>query len=820
MSYMDHGGYHQQEEDLYSFGDDGMEDDMMQGNAFFGGNPFSNYGFNSTETLMNDFGESNMAPGTRGGPTRPLVSGNPWGGVPGTASRGAFGTASAVGAGEEVQQRPMTSINAAGFSSKKKDPLSENFVGGRGRAPALQKKSEISDEDAAAEMELGVHRSVEESALLCQNKDFALALDKAKEAEKREKALLRFREEKQINQEQNVELSYVVQFNLARVYQLNGMYTESLETYEAIVRNKATFEHAGRLRVNMGNIYFEKGDYPLAIKMYRMALDQITNDYKTIRNKIRKNIGVSLIKLGQYSDAISNFEEVIENNNNDIDAAFNLVVCHFSTGNKKEMRKAFLRLLNVNIPGLPADEDLDDEHNSLINDALRDYLKDHQRKQFDFILKSAKLIAELIEDDWEKGYDFVIEQLKSYELKREKCNIVSEVEMTKALTYMKHKQFSKAIEALKSFEKKDRKLQARSATNLSFLYLLEGDMKNAEKYASTAVESDKYNANALVNRGNCHYLNKELREAKEYYQRALECESDCVQAIYNLGIVTRDLREYEESLACFRKVHSMIPENIEVIYQLASVHSKMGDNITAIEWFNVLITLVPTDPGVLYDLGTIYAKENDESQSFNYYLESYKNYPINLDVISWLGFYFVKNDIYEKALAYFERASEIQPNKSDWQLMVASCHRRIGNLQQAKKCYERIHNKDPENYECVQYLEQICRDLNLRKEERMYAEKKAKLKNRMKEKQEEQERLKEESKENTKEEHDKLHQELKNHEKTIDMVIAANKSPTAKSKPQPTFDIENDTNVNDRKIENEDDMLNVDADDYIDSLYN
>ncbi|KAF0984560.1 hypothetical protein FDP41_000459 [Naegleria fowleri] len=809
-----------QEEDLYSFGD-GMDEDIQ--GAF--GNAFSNYGYNSTETLLNDFGDSmSTAPGypaTRGGPMRPLQSGNPWGGIPGTASRGPFvGTASAMLAGEEIQQRPMTSINAAGFSSKKKDPLSENFVGGRGRAPPLQKKSENSDAYMAAEMELNVHKAIEESAMLCHTKDFAMALDKAKEAEKREKALLRFKQEKQLNQDPNHELSYAVQFNLARAYQLNGMYTEALDTYDAIVRNKE-FEHAGRLRVNIGNIFFEKGDYPLAIKMYRMALDQITNEYKTIRNKIRKNIGVALIKIGQYSDAIANFEEVIENNNNDIDAAFNLVVCHYSTGNKKEMRKAFLRLLNVNIPGLPADEDLDDEHNSLMNDGLRDYLKDYQRKQYDFILKSAKLIAELIEDDWEKGYDFVIEQLKSYELKREKCNIVSEVEMTKALTYMKHKQFQKAIEALKQFEKKDRKLQARSATNLSFLYLLEGDMKNAEKYANIAVESDKYNANALVNRGNCHYLNKEYREAKEMYQRALECESDCVQAIYNLGLVTRELREYEEALVCFRRVHSMIPENIEVIYQLASVHAKMGDNITAIEWFNVLITLVPTDPGVLYDLGTIYAKENDESQSFNYYLESYKNYPINLDVISWLGFYFVKNDIYEKALAYFERASEIQPNKIDWQLMVASCHRRVGNLQQAKKCYERIHNKDPENYECVQYLEQICRDLNLRKEERIYAEKKAKLKNRMKEKQEEQEKQEQEVKEEKKEENDRLQQELKNHEKTIDMVIAANKSPSSKSvNKQASFDSDTDLNVNDKRVENEDDMLNVDTDDYIESLYN
>ena len=50
----------------------------------------------------------------------------------------------------------------------------------------------------------------------------------------------------------------------------------------AIVRNKQ-FPHAGRLRVNMGNIYFEQKKYTTAIKMYRMALDQIPGTAKEVR---------------------------------------------------------------------------------------------------------------------------------------------------------------------------------------------------------------------------------------------------------------------------------------------------------------------------------------------------------------------------------------------------------------------------------------------------------------------------------------------------------------------------------------------------------
>ena len=48
----------------------------------------------------------------------------------------------------------------------------------------------------------------------------------------------------------------------------------------------------------MGNIYFQQRKFPLAIKMYRMALDIIPTSSKEMRCKIQKNIGLAFVKLG------------------------------------------------------------------------------------------------------------------------------------------------------------------------------------------------------------------------------------------------------------------------------------------------------------------------------------------------------------------------------------------------------------------------------------------------------------------------------------------------------------------------------------------
>lgn len=75
---------------------------------------------------------------------------------------------------------------------------------------------------------------------------------------------------------------------MANQYAANDMYTESLNTYQVITKNKM-FHNANRLKVNMGNIYVKLGHYPKAIKMYRMALDQVPNTHKDLRYSVFKN---------------------------------------------------------------------------------------------------------------------------------------------------------------------------------------------------------------------------------------------------------------------------------------------------------------------------------------------------------------------------------------------------------------------------------------------------------------------------------------------------------------------------------------------------
>jgi intraflagellar transport protein 88 len=63
-----------------------------------------------------------------------------------------------------------------------------------------------------------------------------------------------------------------------------------------------------------------------------------------------------------------------------------------------------------------------------------------------------------------------------------------------------------------------------------------------------------------------------------------------------------------------------------------------------------------------------------------------------------------KQDQFEKAIVYFERAFQIQPREVKWQMMIASCYRRMNLFNEALKVYEDIYAEYPDNLDCLRGL--------------------------------------------------------------------------------------------------------------------
>ncbi|XP_020568872.1 intraflagellar transport protein 88 homolog isoform X2 [Oryzias latipes] len=692
--------------------------------------------FNSTfftEELENDIGFQQALRTSQG--RRPLMTAK----LPGTAIGGrplasSFGSrvplASSAGrpvtgAVQEGAARPMTSIRAAGYTSTMMRGSTFDTLGQhRGPAPPLEGKNEDAPEEKIKIMEKKVNDLIEESCMAYSSGASQLALEKAKEARRKEQALVRQREQSGTADHINLDLTYSVLLNLANQYEHNEMYPEALNTYQVIVKNKM-FNNPGRLKVNMGNIYFQQKNYPKAIKFYRMALDQISNAHKEMRIKIMQNIGVVFLRMGQYSDAITSFEHIMRESPN-ITTGYNLVLCNYATGDREGMKKAFQMLISVPL-GID-DEDkyipaTDDSSTNMVidaikNDKLYQMERDKKAQAEKYIMTAAKLIAPAIETSFASGFDWCVDMVKASQY----VELANDLEINKAITYLRQKDFNQAVETLKTFEKKDSRVKSVAATNLSFIYFLEKDYDQADRYADLAMNANRYNPAALVNKGNTVFVKQDYEKAAEFFKEALKNDSSCTEGLYNLGLTYKRLNRLEDALDCFLKLNAILRNSDQVMCQIADLYEQLGDLQQAIEWLMQVISVTPTDPHILAKLGKLHNDEGEKSQALHYYSESFRYFPSNINVITWLGAYYLDTQFCENAIQYFERATLIQPTQVKWQLMVASCYRRSGNYQKALETYQNIHRKFPDNVECLRFLVRLSTDMGL-KEVQDYATK-------------------------------------------------------------------------------------------------
>ena len=501
----------------------------------------------------------------------------------------------------EAGARPMTSVSGAGYSSVQKrgttfDPMNQALRGVAGVAPSLDAMEEDSAEDKIKAMEKAIGELIEQSAIANSRGDYITATEKAKEAGKKERQLVRYREQAGLSEGISLDLTYAVLFNLAVQYEANDMYSEALNMYNVIVKNKM-FQHAGRIKLNIGNIYFKQGNMSKAIKYFRMALDQVPTTQKEMRIKIMQNIGAVFVKMAQYNDAVTSYEHIMSEKP-DFQSGLNLILCYFALGDKEKMTKSFNKLLTVNL-GLD-DEDKytansENPQESVYLDAIRnDSLRQLERKRKIIaercIIAASKVIAPVIGNSFSEGFDWCVEQVKTSSYHE----LANDLEIHKAIIYLKERDFAQAVSILKTFEKKDTPVKSQAATNLSFIYFLQGNRDNAKRYADAAVKADRFNSASLTNKANGLYLDGDPDGAIALYKEALENDFSCHEALYNLGLVYKRLRNFRESLECFMKLHNIARSNAQVLYQIASLFELLKDNTQAMEWMMQCIGVAPT----------------------------------------------------------------------------------------------------------------------------------------------------------------------------------------------------------------------------------
>lgn len=629
-------------------------------------------------------------------------------------------TATAGGTVKQVV-RPTTGMRPVGYTSEAGrlyDPALSQRTAMK-KTIVLDTKKQEQPEEKYKGLEAKILYLLEESILEStgQIPSLSSALNKAKEASSLDRTLLRLRDQNGGSAYHNFDITFSVLFNLANVYAKNKMFAEALNTYTMMTKNKM-FPNVSRLKLNMGNIYFQLGHYSKALKMYRMASDQVPKNQKELRLKINHNLGVLLIKMGQYADAAANFELIMADRS-DLKGGLHLILCYYALGDAEKIKRAFHQMLAVEM-------DLEDDLKitTVFTNPSHQYILDLIKSDSYFVLESkqkqlakrnilmaANLIASIIEENFNEGYTWCVEIIKNSHY----AVLANELELNKAIMYLKQHEVNQAIETLKYYEKKEPAIAANAVISLTFIYIKMKDLTNATKYAELSRDIDSYNPAAFVNSGTCEMLKDDNEMAKRYFEEALEIDPTSFEALYNLGLVHKRMGDFESALNYFRKIYSTVSNchHPHVIYQMGSVYERINDNSGATEWYTQLLGLVNTDPGVFQKIAEMFEADGDRQMAFQYQNEAYRAYPANLQTISWIGSHFIDLQVAENAIAFYERAVLAVPDSPHFLLRIASCFRRIGNSQKSLRLFQSIVKQFPENIDGYRALLHLTQTLNM-----------------------------------------------------------------------------------------------------------
>lgn len=360
-----------------------------------------------------------------------------------------------------------------------------------------------------------------------------------------------------------------------------------------------------------------------------------------------------------------------------------------------------------------------------ILEAIRgDELSQWETRQQQFtrkaILMTANLISAVIEESFDEGYSWCVDTIKSSRHQ----SLASELDLNRALMFLKQDDPQQAIESLQYFEKRETNVAISASINLTFIHLMMNNLPMATKYAESMRKLDSYNPATLINHGVCEMMKKDFESARTMFEAALELDSTSFEALYNLGLIWKHFNEYETALSYFRKLNmtAVHETHSQVIYQMGNLYEKTNDASAALEFYLQMLGTPFLDDEILRKIGNLYEQDEDQQLAFHYHHEAYRLNPSNLHTTNWVATHYIRLQVVERAIPYYERAILGSPTNTYFMIRAAGCYMKVGQQKKALRMFKDVYKRFPENPDCLRALIRITQNGHPALHERYKAE--------------------------------------------------------------------------------------------------
>jgi tetratricopeptide (TPR) repeat protein len=263
-----------------------------------------------------------------------------------------------------------------------------------------------------------------------------------------------------------------------------------------------------------------------------------------------------------------------------------------------------------------------------------------------------------------------------------------EIFIQKANILSKKDEHQNAIDILqKALEFSENSADIYSLLGMEYLFL--DKFEDAKTYFIKCLESDSEDYSALYNIMYCFDFLEQNDEAIEYLNSYLNTNPYCEVAWHQLGKQYFSIKDYDKALAAFDFAIISDDAFIGAYLEKGKVLEKLKRFKEAIE--NYKITLALDDPTsfALLRIGHCYEKLGHNDLAVQHYYKTVEEDPL-LDK-GWIAItnFYNKNQNYQKALYYINKAINIDTENVEYWKLYAQINQRLNFLEEAERGYKK-----------------------------------------------------------------------------------------------------------------------------------
>lgn len=180
------------------------------------------------------------------------------------------------------------------------------------------------------------------------------------------------------------------------------------------------------------------------------------------------------------------------------------------------------------------------------------------------------------------------------------------------------------------------------------------------------------------------------------FNHALGDKSLVKESFQQVGDIMKLLGNDPKTAEYYRKAVAVAPSDINLRLNYAKTLDKLGTEDLAVEEYNYILTKSIDNKDVLYSLERIYKKKLENS-------------PNDADTIANLGAILQKQNKFDEALSYYQKAESIDPSNINTRLNVGTLYQQKGDCKTAMVAYDSVLVLYPNNVNANLYKAQ-CLD--------------------------------------------------------------------------------------------------------------